>query len=504
MKSRINACAVSTQHGKLALLGLLAASAAALSLLPADKAEAHGYVTGDVKSRTLLCSAAGGEKNTNCGGWEWDAYSVEYNPGDTSFHHHGHGCSDSFMKCGPADGWIASAGKGGSYGNLNEQNSVRWYKNAITPGEHTFGWYYHAGHPIAYTEFYLTKPDWNPNQPLTREAFEAEPIARFGAAGRPTDHSTVNYKVNIPADRKDYHVLLSVWKVGDTSKSFYQVVDLDIQNGDIPQPEWKDVGTMRPETLLPGDKVGVRVFTAQGELPPLPKLLIDSEEKGRPEMWTFELATALNATSTNQFRTGVLDSHGNVVPNHGQNHFYIRPGSPVTNVIVEKYIADLPTQLRLSGLQDNYTSTDGRVNLHYNAVATGNETYTINTAVFRDGKQVAYKVGSVGNQQHFSLALDNAVPGTYDVTAVATVNNEYKASAAHRFTVVEQAPAPEHDFVYPDGQGQYANGTTVLQPKDGNVYECKVAGWCNVALNPADPAYEPGVGRAWETAWSRK
>ncbi|WP_462183749.1 lytic polysaccharide monooxygenase [Frankia sp. AgKG'84/4] len=37
----------------------------------------------------------------------------------------------------------------------------------------------------------------------------------------PTRHELV------PPARRGYHVLLSVWEVADTSKAFYQVIDLD-------------------------------------------------------------------------------------------------------------------------------------------------------------------------------------------------------------------------------------------------------------------------------------
>lgn len=510
MKTHNRSHAIGQHGGKLALLGLLAASAAVMSLLPTNKAQAHGYLMGDAKSRALLCSGWEGEPfNANCGGSvSSNPNGIEYAPG-VQHHFSTPGCSGPFPTCGPANQWISSGGLAGGFNGLNEQTASRWFKTRIKPGERTFTWKHTAPHATAYWEYYITKPGWNPNQPLTRDAFELNPIARFegNSVAPPTK---VDHKVTIPADRSGYHVLLSVWKTspnGGAGNSFYQVVDLDIDNGDVTQPEWNVVGAMNPEPLLPGDKVGVRVFTAQGEVQPQPSMLvIDSEEKGDPNVWSYALATALNRTGNIGFRTGVLDDQGQVVANYGQNHFYVRPDSPVTRVEMVKYVADLPTTLRLSGLQDSYTITDGRVNLHYNAIATGNETYTINTSVFLNGKPVAYKVGSAGNNTHFSLTLDNATPGTYDVTASATVDNQYKAGAQHRFTVVEAAPAPEHDFVYPQGLGQYAAGTKVLQPKDGNVYECKpwpYTGWCN-QYNATDPAYEPGTGRAWQEAWVRK
>ena len=60
-----------------------------------------------------------------------------------------------------------------------------------------------------------------------------------------------------------------------------------------------------------------------------------------------------------------------------------------------------------------------------------------------------------------------------------------------------------YKYVFPDGLSSYVAGTTVLQPKDGNVYECRAwpnNGYC-VQWNEGSNQYEPGVGRNWEMAW---
>jgi chitin-binding protein len=509
MKTRIDSLIIGKRHEKLLWLSLLAASAAALSLLPTKKAEAHGYISSP-QSRAVLCTAAGGNLNANCGNYQWEPQSIEYHPQASAYHYPdaSRACTGSFMQCGPGDGWIASGGNGGGYGAINEQTATRWHKHRITPGERTFTWTYTAPHPVAYQEFYITKNGWNPNAPLTRDSFDATPIARFEGNNQMPGSST-DRRVTIPADRNGYHVVLAVWKVGDTPASFYQVIDFDIQN-DGTVPEWNVVGSMHPEPLLPGDKVGVRVFTDNGELPQPGMLVIDSEELGQPTMWPHALATALNNMDASHlgFRTGMLNAQGEVVPNYGQNNFYVRANSPTKRVEVVKEIADMPAQLRLTGLQDSYTATDGRVNLHFNAIASGSENYTINVAVFdQNGTPVAHKLGPVGNNNpHFHVALENATPGTYDVTALATVNHEPRAQAQHRFTLLPADAGGDYDHVFPAGLGQYSAGTKVLQPKDNAVYECKPwpnTGYCN-QWNANATAFEPGVGHAWQEAWIRK
>ncbi|WP_266167993.1 N-acetylglucosamine-binding protein GbpA [Dyella subtropica] len=508
MKTRIDSYVAGARREKFLLLGLLAASTAALTLLPTNKAEAHGYISSP-KSRAVLCSAIGGNVNTNCGSYQYEPQSIEYHPQNSSYHYPSTGaaCSGSFVQCGPANGWIASGGNGGSYGGINEQTATRWHKNRIAPGQHTFTWTYTARHPVAYQEFYITKNGWNPNEPLSRDSFELTPIAHFDGGNVMPGPST-DRQVTIPADHSGYHVILATWKVADTPATFYQVIDVDIDNGT--PPEWNIIGSMHPEPLLPGDKVGVRVFTNQGDqTPPGTMLTIDSEELGQANVWPHALATQLNRMSNAlRFSTGVLNDEGRVVPNYGQNNFYVRPDSKVTRVEVVKHIADMPTTLRLTGLQDSYTIADGQVNLHFNAIAEGNESYTINATVFdAKGTPVAYKEGAQGDSSpHFMIALKDAAPGTYDIAAVATVDGESKAQAAHRFIVEQPAGGGDYDHVFPAGLGQYTAGTKVLQPKDGKVYECRPfpeSGFCKQWSSSAN-AFEPGVGHAWQSAWIRK
>ena len=61
-----------------------------------------------------------------------------------------------------------------------------------------------------------------------------------------------------------------------------------------------------------------------------------------------------------------------------------------------------------------------------------------------------------------------------------------------------------YDFVFPASLGSYKAGTRVLQSKDGKVYTCKpfpYSGWCSQWAATATH-YEPGVGSAWQDAWT--
>nr|WP_276425110.1 lytic polysaccharide monooxygenase [Halalkalibacterium halodurans] len=59
---------------------------------------------------------------------------------------------------------------------LDEQSSTRWSKVPLSSGTQTFTWHLTARHATAKWHYYVTKPNWNPNEPLTRDQFELIPF----------------------------------------------------------------------------------------------------------------------------------------------------------------------------------------------------------------------------------------------------------------------------------------------------------------------------------------
>ncbi len=100
-------------------------------------------------------------------------------------------------------------------------------------------------------------------------------------------------------------MILGIWTVGDTDAAFYNVVDVNI----LAEPElpggWSAVGSITPSaTLLVGDKVKARAFTATGESAAYSvEVTIDNAEEGQPQNWAFKLAESINQSQT-------LDSSG--------------------------------------------------------------------------------------------------------------------------------------------------------------------------------------------------
>ncbi|MDZ3952410.1 lytic polysaccharide monooxygenase [Bacillus thuringiensis] len=129
-----------------------------------------------------------------------------------------------FPESGPRDGEIASAG--GKFGGvLDEQTAERWWKNPLDTGKQQFTWNFHAPHSTDKFEYFITNPDWDPNQKLTRASFNLTPIHTEYYNGQ-VPPTNVSHIVPIPEYYCGYHIILAVWTVADTPNAFYNVIDL--------------------------------------------------------------------------------------------------------------------------------------------------------------------------------------------------------------------------------------------------------------------------------------
>ncbi|WP_240512002.1 lytic polysaccharide monooxygenase [Paludifilum halophilum] len=180
------------------------------TIMFAESASAHGYIESP-GSRAYLCQQG---INANCGQIQWEPHSVE-GPG-------------SFPESGPPDGQIASGGNT-RFSELDAQSSDRWEKVNMSGGSNTFTWNLTAAHSTKEWKYYITKKDWDPNQPLTRADLEAEPFCYYNDGGARPPFS-VTHQCNVPTDRSGYHLILAVWEIADTSNAFYQVIDVNLNN----------------------------------------------------------------------------------------------------------------------------------------------------------------------------------------------------------------------------------------------------------------------------------
>ncbi|EGO6697929.1 carbohydrate-binding protein [Enterococcus faecalis] len=139
-----------------------------------------------------------------------------------------------FPEQGPIDGRIASANGGsGQIGDyvLDNQSSDRWNKTNVNTGPNTFTWNYTASHKTSKWHYYMTKPNWNQNAPLSRD--ELELIGTVEHDGSSSSNN-LSHTINIPENRVGYNVILAVWDVADTPNAFYNVIDVNVSNSVIP------------------------------------------------------------------------------------------------------------------------------------------------------------------------------------------------------------------------------------------------------------------------------
>lgn len=192
------------------------------ALLSASGAWAHGYVS-EPASRGYLCTNDQGNQNKDCGAVQYEPQSVEGGDGFPAYKTESSGGS---IVNAPKDGEIAGAGLA-TMSPLNAQSDSRWHKHAMSAGKYSFAWTFTAPHRTKDWRYYITKPNWNPNKPLSRASFETTPFCVIDGKNQiPALGKSQPHECNVPA-REGYQVILATWDVGDTDATFYNVIDVD-------------------------------------------------------------------------------------------------------------------------------------------------------------------------------------------------------------------------------------------------------------------------------------
>ena len=462
----------------------LSISLGACALLASASVWSHGYVTKPV-SRNLLCKQGG---NGACGAIQWEPQSLEAPSG--------------FPAQGPADGVIAGAALP-QFGELNEQTSSRWTKSAIKAGANSFAWQFTANHASRNWRYYLTKAAWNPNQKLTRAAFDLAPFCTVsGNSVQPP--MQVTHACTVP-QRAGYQVILAVWEVADTPNSFYNMIDVTFTDG-ATAPEWTSRGAIYPSVdLSTGDSVATRVFDAAGEKLELQTTVrIGSTSEGLRNNWSFNLARRVNAEQP-LLRAGQLGADGKIAPVYGQNTIYAQTGSALTRVEVQINKDTLPpADFTVSGLQSAYVIRGGQLAIDFN-VSAGSAMEVSAYVYDQAGASKGFDSAPLNNNSAaLSIALSQPAAGPHQLVIKGVPANGAAAVQKTFSLALTVEGAATYDYVFPASVSTYKAGTRVLQQKDGKVYTCKpypYSGWCTV-WSSASTQYEPGVGAYWRDAWT--
>lgn len=196
----------------------------AVMMIFSSSASAHGYIESPA-SRAALCKSG---VNTNCGKIQYEPQSLEA-PGN-------------FPAAGPADGQITGAG---IFPELYEQTPTRWAKVDMNGGANTFTWKLTANHATSEWKYYITKKGWDSSKPLARADLEL--FCSFNDGGKQPDFS-VSHTCNVPTDRSGYNLILGVWEIADTGNAFYQVIDVNLNNGGSGEGGGNTSDTQAPST----------------------------------------------------------------------------------------------------------------------------------------------------------------------------------------------------------------------------------------------------------------
>ncbi|MGL6411363.1 N-acetylglucosamine-binding protein GbpA [Aeromonas veronii] len=459
--------------------------AAMLALLASGSALAHGYIS-QPESRNYLCKTGG---NSQCGGVQWEPQSVEGPSG--------------FPQTGPQDGQIASAGSP-RWSELNIQTSDRWTKREVQPGPFAISWTFTANHVTRNWRYYLTKQDWNPNQPLTRASFDLTPFCVIdGNMVQPPKEMTHNC---VLPERTGYQVILGVWEVGDTSNSFYNIIDAKFKDGSQPPLEWSQAGTIYPSIdLAVGDKAMTRVFDANGERPDLQTVLtITTAEQGQKNSWAHALASKINAEQS-LIRAGQQGADGQFNPIYGMNPVYLHRDSKLDRVEIDLQQLQPPVvdSISVSGLASDYVLDNGKATLDFTVTAQGDLAVT-NTLYDHGGVAKGESSADIKDSSHtFTMALEGLKAGHHQLVIKATPKAGGETIQQTMDLMFKELSSGEYDFVFPNSLKSYAAGTKVQQPKNGKVYQCKpfpYSGYCQQWTTTATQ-YEPGIGSHWQMAW---
>ncbi|MBA8862893.1 chitin-binding protein [Ochrobactrum anthropi] len=141
----------------------------------------------------------------------------------------------------PPDGKIASAGQ--LTGQVLDQAGSNWKKHDVRSSQILdVSWHFTANHVTRRWNYFMTKENWDPSRPLSRDQFESEPFYTVQINLQPFWSHSNSMKPSSPTvhsvplpERQGYQVLLAVWEVADTANAFYQIVDLNFVTSSEPE-----------------------------------------------------------------------------------------------------------------------------------------------------------------------------------------------------------------------------------------------------------------------------
>lgn len=409
--------------------------AGATILGTASAASAHGYV--GASGSQLIARQSMSANAGIVGAARYDRQSFEAPRG--------------FPSSGPADGHLPSAGIP-SFSALDQQTSTLWAKNKIKAGPVLASWHLTAPHRTADWRYYITKPGWNQNAPITRSDLEL--IASIPHDGSPATTNSAHY-IQIPPDHQGYNVIYAVWDVSDTSNAFYNAIDVDIEGttpADTQRPKaptklrahstTSDTVTLRWHR--PSDNVGVveyRVFRNGNDVATVSKTTFADSGLKPSTSYTYQVE-ALDAAGNVSSKSQVLTVKTDAAPT--------AKTTPSTPKITDQ---DVYTDL----VSLKWTASKSKNGIdHYRITRTSGSTTKTFTSV-----RTAYDDSSVAAGTKYG----------YVVQAIDAAGNKSKKSNVVSVTTPAKGVVEPDQVGVPawDPNAAYTQGTTVSH--GGHLYE---------------------------------
>ncbi|UNK17158.1 lytic polysaccharide monooxygenase [Paenibacillus sp. N3/727] len=423
----------------LALCGMMIVATLSMFLF-SEKVSAHGYVDSP-GSRAILCKNG---QNTDCGAIMYEPQSLEAPKG--------------FPAAGPADGKIASAG--GAFPKLDEQSATRWTKVNMSSGQNTFTWKLTANHATTSWKYYITKPNWNPNAPLTRDSFDLTPFCSVAYDGTrpPTTYSDT---CNVP-QRTGYHVILAVWEIADTPNAFYNVIDVNFNGSNPIDTEAPTAPSSLASTGITSTSVSLAWNAATDNVGVTGYKVYNGNTlvttvSGSTLNYT---VTGLTANTAYTFTVKAVDAAGN-----------LSNASNALNVTTDLVVVDTEAPTAPGNLHVMGSPTSTSVNLMWGQ-STDNVGVT-GYKIYRGSSLVGTVSGTTTDYTVSGLSPNTAY--TFTVHAFDAAGNESSASNSVTATT---ADAPAVQAWSPNTS--YTAGTRVSY--NGSIYECRqphtsLTGW---------------------------
>ena len=429
----------------------------------------HGYVS-QPASRSYLCKLG---DNTNCGAIQYEPQSVEGLDG-----------SPRFPIGGPSDGTIAAAGSP-AWSELNVQTPTRWAKNGISAGANSFTWTFTANHIARDWRYFITTPDWDQSQPLSRAAFESTPFCEYdGGMVRPP--MIIQHACEVPS-RDGYQVILAIWDVGDTAASFYNAIDVDFGEQGAPpigDNPFIEVGSISGAIALnAGDVIYTRIMDQDGENTSMSAAYTASTATSGAAA-SLELTRIINAQG--YFYAGEK-SGDTFTPIAGANKIYALQDSTVQSIQVAVEFADLQSEYQaiLSDVKSPIEiGAMGMADVYF-AVATNEASNIVATLFDADGKTVSSDTFSLDDSMPVIDDTESCdAPDTIPSMQPIDLKLHIHEAAAGEFTLVVVANAIA-------GNATIQNTATVIltdsntDTPDGNVPDSCSGSDLMASMHPA-------------------